>query len=55
MSEEKDPRKCLKEGAEVTSCAFKYFNLIRANCMKEFTEYWTCLDHQAGQQMPLEK
>lgn len=53
MSEEKDPRKCLNEGAEVTSCAFRFFNEIRANCMQEFTEYWKCLDH-SGQRLNLE-
>lgn len=53
MSEEKDPAKCLKEGAAVTSCGFKFFNLIRGNCLQEFTEYWKCVDH-SGSTLDLE-
>ncbi len=40
----KDPRKCLKEGKEVTNCAIKFFKELKGTCNKEFTEHWTCLD-----------
>ncbi len=43
--EEKDPRKCLKEGQMVTECAFNFFRQIQASCSESFTDYWTCLDY----------
>ncbi|XP_003728171.1 NADH dehydrogenase [ubiquinone] 1 alpha subcomplex subunit 8 [Strongylocentrotus purpuratus] len=43
--EEKDPRKCLEEGRQVTACSFKFFNQIRTHCNESFTEHWTCLDY----------
>lgn len=45
MDEEKDPIKCLKEGAAVTNCGWKFFNQLRANCMEEFVKYYTCVDY----------
>ncbi|KAJ8035676.1 NADH dehydrogenase [ubiquinone] 1 alpha subcomplex subunit 8 [Holothuria leucospilota] len=44
-AEEEDPRKCLREGKEVSRCAFAFFNQIRENCAESFTEYWTCVDN----------
>ncbi|KAI8521817.1 PREDICTED: NADH dehydrogenase [ubiquinone] 1 alpha subcomplex subunit 8-like [Branchiostoma belcheri] len=43
--EEKDPRKCLKEGREVNECALDFFRKIKGTCHDSFTEYWTCLDN----------
>ncbi|KAL1266907.1 hypothetical protein QQF64_002582 [Cirrhinus molitorella] len=43
--EEKDPRKCLKEGRKVNECAVNFFRQIKGNCAESFTEYWTCLDY----------
>ena len=43
--ENKDPRKCLKEGREVTQCAMSFFKKVKATCNEEFTNYWTCLDY----------
>ena len=43
--ESKDPRKCLKEGREVTECAMGFFRKVKASCNEEFTNYWTCLDY----------
>ncbi|XP_069465751.1 NADH dehydrogenase [ubiquinone] 1 alpha subcomplex subunit 8 [Ambystoma mexicanum] len=43
--EEKDPRKCLKEGAKVNECALDFFRKIKMHCAEPFTEYWTCLDY----------
>ncbi|XP_074652521.1 NADH dehydrogenase [ubiquinone] 1 alpha subcomplex subunit 8-like [Tubulanus polymorphus] len=44
VSEENDPRKCIKEGKEVTRCGIEFFHKLRNNCMEEFTSYMTCLD-----------
>jgi NADH dehydrogenase (ubiquinone) 1 alpha subcomplex subunit 8 len=44
-AEERDPRKCLKYGKEVSACASKFFHLVRDNCAETFTDYWQCLDH----------
>ena len=43
--EEKDPRKCLREGREVTRCVTDFFGTVKANCADAFTEYMTCLDY----------
>ncbi len=43
--ESKDPRKCLREGREVTQCAMNFFKKVKASCNEEFTNYWTCLDY----------
>ena len=48
--EEKDPRKCLNEGKQVTRCAIDFFNRLRQECAEEFTKYWECIDH-AGYDM----
>ncbi|XP_033099619.1 NADH dehydrogenase [ubiquinone] 1 alpha subcomplex subunit 8-like [Anneissia japonica] len=45
-AEELDPRKCLKEGQDVTTCAFDFFQKLRKHCNDSFTEYWTCLDYR---------
>jgi len=42
--EEKDPRKCLKEGKNVTACSLRFFQDIKKNCAQEFTDYGECLD-----------
>ncbi len=43
--EEKDPRKCLREGKAVTGCAVEFFNKVKLSCADVFTSYWKCLDH----------
>lgn len=44
--ENKDPRKCLKEGKAVTRCAVNFFDKIKGSCNEEFTKHWTCLDYK---------
>ena len=44
--EHKDPRKCLKEGKEVTQCAVNFFKMVKGSCNEEFTKHWTCLDYR---------
>ncbi|XP_077323040.1 NADH dehydrogenase [ubiquinone] 1 alpha subcomplex subunit 8 [Lithobates pipiens] len=43
--EEKDPRKCLKEGKRVNECALEFFRNVKTHCAEPFTEYWTCIDY----------
>lgn len=54
MDEQGDPVKCLKYGREVTNCGWRFFNLVKANCLKPFADYAHCLDH-CGQKLDLEK
>ncbi|XP_063172047.1 NADH dehydrogenase [ubiquinone] 1 alpha subcomplex subunit 8 [Candoia aspera] len=42
--EERDPRKCLKEGRAVSQCAVDFFRQIKLHCATPFTNYWTCID-----------
>lgn len=41
--EEKDPRKCLKEGKAVTACAISFFKQVKALCRQEFETYGNCI------------
>jgi len=43
-AEEKDPRKCINEGKEVTRCGLDFFQKVKLNCAEEFTTYWKCID-----------
>jgi len=43
-AEEKDPRKCINEGKEVTRCALDFFQKVKIHCAEEFTTYWKCVD-----------
>ena len=43
--EEKDPRKCINEGKQVTRCGVEFFKLVRGSCATEFTAYAKCIDH----------
>jgi len=45
--EEKDPRKCVYEGKEVTRCGVEFLQKMKKSCAKEFTDYWKCVDHSA--------
>uniref|UniRef100_A0A8C6ZLQ7 NADH dehydrogenase [ubiquinone] 1 alpha subcomplex subunit 8 n=1 Tax=Nothoprocta perdicaria TaxID=30464 RepID=A0A8C6ZLQ7_NOTPE len=49
--EEKDPRKCLREGRQVNECALEFFRKIKLNCAEPFTEYWTCIDYTNMQEL----
>jgi len=42
--EEKDPRKCIREGKLVTACAMKFFQAVKRSCANEFTSLAMCLD-----------
>jgi NADH dehydrogenase (ubiquinone) 1 alpha subcomplex subunit 8 len=44
--EEKDPRKCMQEGKAVTNCGVSFLMKMKEHCMKEFTEYWQCIDYR---------
>ena len=43
--EEKDPRKCINEGKQLTRCGVEFFKLVRGSCATEFTAYAKCIDH----------
>ncbi|XP_041908543.1 NADH dehydrogenase [ubiquinone] 1 alpha subcomplex subunit 8 isoform X2 [Corvus kubaryi] len=49
--EEKDPRKCLREGRQVNQCAIDFFRSIRTHCAEPFTAYWTCIDYSNQQEL----
>ncbi|XP_039586599.1 NADH dehydrogenase [ubiquinone] 1 alpha subcomplex subunit 8 isoform X1 [Passer montanus] len=49
--EEKDPRKCLREGRQVNQCALDFFRSIRTHCAEPFTAYWTCIDYTGQQEL----
>ena len=38
------PRKCIKEGKDVTSCSMEFFRKVKAMCSAEFMTYATCLE-----------
>ena len=43
--EEKDPRKCLNEGRQVTKCVTEFFHTVKGSCAETFADYMTCLDY----------
>lgn len=43
-SENADPRKCLKEGAELTACGVDFFRKVKQLCRQEFEDYLYCVD-----------
>ncbi|XP_064643948.1 NADH dehydrogenase [ubiquinone] 1 alpha subcomplex subunit 8-like [Lineus longissimus] len=47
IAEEKDPRKCLNEGKEVTRCGIEFFKKVRGTCMEEFTAFSRCIDRDS--------
>jgi len=53
-SEERDPRKCFREGKEVTRCALEFFQKVKIHCTEEFTTYWKCVD-RSGYDMDLKR
>lgn len=42
--EEKDPRKCLKYGRDVTACGLEFFKKVKKACPEELEWYTKCLD-----------
>ncbi len=53
--EHHDPRKCLKEGKEVTSCGLKFLKLLKKNCADEFTPYYQCIWRHGGPTFSIQK
>jgi len=47
-SETQDPRKCLREGKDVTSCSMEFFKKVKATCAAEFMSYASCLEKSSG-------
>ena len=46
--ETNDPRACLKEGKEVTSCSYNFFKAVKKSCASEFTSHATCLERSSS-------
>lgn len=42
--EELDPRKCIKEGNEVTECGLEFFKKVKKTCPDELEWYTTCIE-----------
>lgn len=47
-TEEMDPRKCLNEGKEVTSCALDFFQKVKGSCRETFEAYAHCIEYSSG-------
>lgn len=45
--ETNDPRACIKEGRDVTSCSLNFFKAVKKSCTGEFTAYATCLERSS--------
>ena len=43
-----DPRRCVKEGKDVTNCALNFFKQIKKSCHEEFSQYANCLDRSSS-------
>lgn len=43
-NEERDPRKCLKEGKEVTACGLRFLQRVKASCREEAEAFAKCLE-----------
>lgn len=39
-----DPRKCVKEGKDVTACAVEFFQKVKKDCKEPFDTYAACLE-----------
>ncbi|KRX74652.1 NADH dehydrogenase [ubiquinone] 1 alpha subcomplex subunit 8 [Trichinella sp. T6] len=50
-NETEDPRKCLKEGKEVTACGVKFLQLVKKMCLEEFNKYMHCIDHGSAEML----
>ncbi|VDI19377.1 NADH dehydrogenase (ubiquinone) 1 alpha subcomplex subunit 8 [Mytilus galloprovincialis] len=48
VSEEKDPRKCINEGKEVTRCGWEFYRNLKKNCQEEFNVYHDCVDRSGS-------
>lgn len=46
--EEKDPRKCLKEGLELTKCGLEFYSKLKRTCRPEIEAYALCIDKNDG-------
>uniref|UniRef100_A0A0X3NPP3 NADH dehydrogenase [ubiquinone] 1 alpha subcomplex subunit 8 n=1 Tax=Schistocephalus solidus TaxID=70667 RepID=A0A0X3NPP3_SCHSO len=52
--EHHDPRRCLTEGKEVTSCGLKFLGLLKKNCADQFTDYFKCIYKHGGRTFSIE-
>lgn len=43
----RDPRQCINEGKNVTTCAMEVFQGIKKHCQSEFNNYSHCLERSS--------
>ncbi|KFD53738.1 CHCH domain protein [Trichuris suis] len=48
-NEFEDPRKCLKEGRDVTACGVEFLRMVKKACTDEFNRYMNCIDTATGE------
>ncbi|XP_035224211.1 NADH dehydrogenase [ubiquinone] 1 alpha subcomplex subunit 8-like [Stegodyphus dumicola] len=48
-TEENDPRRCLKEGKDLTACGIEYFQKVKQSCRAELEQYAACLEWNSPQ------
>ncbi|CAK9302392.1 unnamed protein product [Gordionus sp. m RMFG-2023] len=46
--EERDPRKCLKEGKILSLCALEYFDKVKESCPNQFKKLYKCIDWKSS-------
>lgn len=44
----KDPRKCLQEGADVTACGMDFLRKLKKSCGNEFELHWRCIENRSS-------
>ncbi|KAA0193877.1 hypothetical protein HAZT_HAZT003121 [Hyalella azteca] len=45
--EEKDIRKCVDIGKDVTACGLEFFRKVKKECLDEFTQFANCIDQSS--------
>lgn len=45
--EENDPRRCIKEGKDVTACGLDFFQKVKQHCRQELDQYADCLEYNS--------
>lgn len=52
-TEERDPRKCVKEGKLVTACGIEFLQKVKKHCAAELTNFAKCIEW-SSQEMDFE-
>jgi len=46
--EERDPRRCINEGKDVTACGLEFLRKIKKSCAKELTSFARCIEWKSS-------